>query len=121
MHVDRPAPGRVEHGRGQDLAERDDDGHVGAERAQAVGPLRVAQARGLQDLEPGRQRARLDRRRRQALAAVRRPVRLRDDRDDLVVTQERLEGRQGERGGAVEENFKARRRGGKRPRGDLPS
>jgi hypothetical protein len=64
---------------------------------------------------------RLDRRWGQALAAMRRPIRLRDDRDDLVVTQERLESRQGERGGAVKENFKARRRGGMRPRGDLPS
>jgi hypothetical protein len=55
------------------------------------------------------------------LPTVRRPVRLRDDGNDLMVTQERLESRQGERGGAVEENFKARRRGGTRPRGDLPS
>jgi len=54
----------------------------------------------------------------QPLAAVRRPVGLGDDGDDLVVAQERLERRQRKLGRAVEENLKARRRGGKRPRGD---
>jgi hypothetical protein len=39
---------------------------------------------------------------------MRRPIRLRDDRDDLVVTQERLEGRQRERGGAVKEKLHAK-------------
>jgi hypothetical protein len=104
VDVDRATPGGVEYGLRQDLAERGDDRHVGAERPKTVGPLGVAQAGRLQDLESGRQRARLDGRRGQTLAAVRRSVRLRDDGDDVMVTQHGLESRQGERGRAVEEN-----------------
>ena len=118
MHVDRAAPGRVEHGPRQDLPERDDDRHVGAERAEALGPLGITHSRRLEDLEPGGQRARLDGWGSQPLAAVRRPVGLGDDGDDIVTGEERLERREGKLGCAVEENLKARRRGGKRPRGD---
>jgi len=121
VDVDRAAARRVEHGLRQDLAERDNDRHVGAERPQAIGPLGIAHAQRLEDLEPSGQCALLHGRLGQVLPAVRGPVRLRDDRDDLVVAQEHLEGRQRERGGAVEESFKARRRGGTRPRGDRPS
>jgi hypothetical protein len=39
---------------------------------------------------------------------VRRPIRLRDDRDDLVMAQERLESRQRERRGPIEENLHAK-------------
>ena len=118
VDVDGSSPGRVEHRPRQDLAERDDDGHVGAERAQAIGPLGIAQPRRLEHLDARGQRARLDRRRGQALPAVRGPVGLGDDSDDLVAAQHRLERRQGKLGRAVEENSKARRRGGRRPRGD---
>ena len=92
VDVDRAAPGCVEHGLRQDLAERGDDRHVGAERAQALGPLGIAQARRLQDPEPGFQGARLHRWRGQTLSAMGRPVGLRDDRDDVMVTQERPRG-----------------------------
>ena len=121
MDVDRASLGRVEHRLRENLAERDDHRHVGAERAEARGPFGMAHPRGLDDLEPCGQRARLDRWWGQAPSAVRRPVGLGDDGDDLVMAQDRLEGRQGELGRAVEENLKARRRGGRRPRGDLPS
>jgi len=118
VDVDRAATRGLERRPRQDLPERNDDRHVGAERAEALGPLGITDPRRLEDVEPGGQRARLDGWGSQPLAAVRRPVGLGDDGDDLVVAQERLERRQRKLGRAVEENFKARRRGGKRPRGD---
>ena len=118
MDVDRAAPWGLERRLRQDLPERNDDRHVGAERAEALGPLGITDPRRLEDVEPGGQRARLDGWGSQPLAAVRGPVGLGDDGDDLVVAQERLERRQRKLGRAVEENLKARRRGGKRPRGD---
>src|SRR6266576_870123 len=49
--------------------------------------------------------------------AASRTIGLGDDRDDVVVAEERLERRQRELRRAVEEDLKARRRGGRRPRG----
>src|SRR5205814_10372498 len=47
--VDGPARRSLEDGLRQDLAERDDHGHVRAELAKPGRPLGVAQARGLED------------------------------------------------------------------------
>jgi hypothetical protein len=117
VNVDRAARRRVEHGLRQDLSEGDDDGDVGAERAQPLGPLGVAQARRLEHRQPGRQRGRLDRRRRQPLAAVRGPIRLGDGGNDRMVPVNRLERRERERRRTVEQDLQwttARRRGGRR-------
>ena len=121
MDVDGPARRSLEDGLRQDLAEGDDHGHVGAELAKPGRPLGVAQARGLEDRHARRERAHLHGRRLESPAAVGRAVRLRDDGDDVVAGEHRLERRQRELGRAVEEDAKARRRGGRRPRGDLPS
>ena len=121
MDVDGAPPRYLEHRLRQDLPEGDDDGHVGAKLGEAPRPLRVPQPRGLYHGKPGGERANLDRRRRQTPAAMRGTVGLGDDRDDLVQVEERLQGRERELGRSVEEDSKARRRGGRRPRGGLPS
>jgi hypothetical protein len=51
VDVDRATAGRVEHRARQNLAERDDHGHVGAEGTQAIGPLRIAQSRRLEHVD----------------------------------------------------------------------
>ena len=104
MDVDGPAARRVEHDFRQDLAERDDDGDVCAERAETLGPSGITQSLRLQDGKTRGERALLHRRRRQPLSAMRGPIGLRDDGDDLVVTQECVERGKREAGRAVEEH-----------------
>src|SRR5262249_27157004 len=94
----------VEHCARQDLAEGDDDGDIGLELAETLGPAGLAQARGLEHGQPGLDRPLLHRRRRQPLTPMRRAIRLGDDPDDAMVTQQRVERGERELRGAVEEN-----------------
>ena len=104
MDVDGAALWNVEHGLGQDLPEGDDHADVGRELAELLGPLGIAQARGLKDAHAGGSGALLDRRRRHPLSAPGRAVGLGHHPDQLVTGQHGLEGGESELRRAIEQH-----------------
>ena len=84
VDVDRAAYRHIEHGLGKDLAEGDDDGDFRAEPSQPFGPLRIAQAAGLNHGDAGRVGATFHGRRHRPLTAAGGSVGLGHDRDDVM-------------------------------------
>jgi hypothetical protein len=84
MDVQRAEPGNSEQRGGQDRAVRGNDEGIGMRRAQTGRQLGRSRRIGLQNLEPMTGGEDLDRARRETLAATGGPVRLRQDKNDLM-------------------------------------